>query len=88
MKEIIKDKTVVEHYTVYQATDGTEFNSSEECRKYEESALGVIRSKIAKPIVYDTRKISGENACAFPPSRAQGKNRPAGKEASDRILFW
>ena len=62
MKEIIKDKTIVEHYTVYQATDGTEFSSPEECRKYEESALGVIRSKIAKLIVYDTRKISGEDA--------------------------
>jgi hypothetical protein len=45
-----------------QATDGTEFNSLEECKKYEESALGVIRSKIAKLIVYDTRKISGEDA--------------------------
>jgi hypothetical protein len=62
MKEIIKDKTIVEHYTVYQATDGTDFNSLEECKKYEESALGVIRSKIAKLIVYDTRKISGEDA--------------------------
>ena len=62
MKEIIKDKTIVEHYTVYQATDGTEFNNPEECRKYEESALGVIRSKIAKLIIYDTRKISGEDA--------------------------
>ena len=62
MKEIIKDKTIVEHYTVYQTTDGTEFNSLEECKKYEESALGVIRSKIAKLIVYDTRKISGEDA--------------------------
>ena len=62
MKEIIKERTKVEKYTVYQAVDGTEFNSLEECEKYEESALGVIRSKIAKLIVYDTRKIPGEDA--------------------------
>ena len=62
MKKTIKDKTIVEQYTVYEAFDGEEFHTSEECRKYEESALGVVRSKIAKLIVYDTRKISGEDA--------------------------
>ena len=62
MKEIIKDKTIVEHYTVYEAFDGEEFDNQEECKKYEGSALGVIRSKIAKLIIYDTRKISGEDA--------------------------
>ena len=60
MKEIQKKRE--DYDTWYEATDGTEFNSPEECRKYEESALGVIRSKIAKLIVYDTRKISGEDA--------------------------
>ena len=62
MKEITKERTHVEKYIIYQATDGTEFDSPGECKKYEESALGVIRSKIAKLIVYDTRKISGEDA--------------------------
>ena len=62
MKEIIKERTKVEKYTVYQAADGEEFHNAEECRKYEESALGVLRSKVVKLIVYDTRKISSESA--------------------------
>ena len=62
MKKIIKDKTIVEQYTVYESFDGEEFLTSEGCRKYEGSALGVVRSKIAKLIVYDSRKISGEDA--------------------------
>jgi hypothetical protein len=41
----------VEKYKVYQASDGAEFINYEECRKYEDSALGVVRGNIAKLIV-------------------------------------
>ena len=51
MKEVIKERTHVEKYKVYQAPDGTEFMNYEECRKYEDSALGVVRSNVAKLIV-------------------------------------
>ena len=46
MKEVTKEK--VQKYTVYEALDGTEFNDKAECQKYEESAKGVIRARIAK----------------------------------------
>ena len=51
MKEVIKERTAVEKYKVYQASDGTEFINCEECGKYEESALGVVRGNITKLIV-------------------------------------
>lgn len=51
MKEIVKERTNVEKYKVYQASDGTEFINCEECRKYEDSALGVVRGNVAKLIV-------------------------------------
>ena len=51
MKEIVKEHTNVEKYKVYQASDGTEFINYEECRKYEDSALGVVRGNVAKLIV-------------------------------------
>ena len=51
MKEVIKERTNVEKYKVYQAPDGTEFMNYEERRKYEDSALGVVRGNIAKLIV-------------------------------------
>jgi hypothetical protein len=50
MEEIIKERTKVEEYKVYQAIDGTEFMDCEECRKYEDSALGVVRGNITKLI--------------------------------------
>lgn len=34
--------------TVYVAADGTEFNDKEECRKYDESALGVLKGRVKK----------------------------------------
>jgi hypothetical protein len=49
MKEVIKER--VEHYKVYEAADGTEFINYEECKKYEDSALGVVRGNITKLIV-------------------------------------
>ena len=46
MKEVTKEK--VQKYTVYEALDGTEFHDKAECEKYEESAKGVVKARIAK----------------------------------------
>lgn len=56
MKEVKEEKTceVKETFTYYEATDGTRFESSEECRKYETSALGVLRAKV-KPIMSEPK---------------------------------
>lgn len=51
MKEVTKEITQVQKCTVYVANDGTEFNNPDECKKYDDSALGVLRAKIAKLIV-------------------------------------
>ena len=48
MKEVTKERK--SSYTAYEAVDGTEFYTKEECAAYEASAKGVIRSKIAKMI--------------------------------------
>lgn len=46
MKEIKKEKVTYE--TVYVANDGTEFKDREECRKYDESAEGVLNAVLKK----------------------------------------
>lgn len=51
MKEITKERTVTEKYTLYEAFDGQEFTDKKECQKYEESALGVARGKVQSLIV-------------------------------------
>ena len=61
MKEITKEQTTTSTYTVYVATDGTEFHDAAECKKYEQSAAGVIRAKVSKLIAGDTRNTE-ENA--------------------------
>ena len=53
MKEVIKERTNVEKYTVYQAVDGTEFNTVEECQAYDNSAKGVLRGKLKALTVND-----------------------------------
>lgn len=55
MKTIQKEVKRIEHVTMYQAPDGTEFNSADECLKYENSAKGVMRSRISDLIAYDSR---------------------------------
>lgn len=45
MEKITKEKTTF--CTVYKAFDGKEFNTEEECRKYENSAYGVISARYA-----------------------------------------
>lgn len=64
MKKVIKERTKVENYTVYQATDGTEFNSEAECAEYEASARGVLRGRLKEFIVndkYDCWDLMGGN---------------------------
>ena len=51
MKEITKEMKSA--YTVYQAIDGTEFNSKEECQKYEDTAKCLLLTKY-KPLVKRT----------------------------------
>ena len=51
MKEITKEMKST--YTVYQAIDGTEFNSKEECQKYEDTAKCLLLTKY-KPLVKRT----------------------------------
>jgi hypothetical protein len=55
MKEITKERTVTEKYTLYKAFDGQEFTDVKECQQYEESALGVARGKV-KPLFVSTGK--------------------------------
>lgn len=51
MKEITKEKKST--YTVYQAMDGVEFNSKEECQKYEDTAKCLLLTRY-KPLVKRT----------------------------------
>ena len=51
MKEVTKER--VQKYTVYQAVDGTEFNTREECQEYDNSAKGVLRGRLKDLIVND-----------------------------------
>lgn len=54
MKTIEKTKTIESKYNVYVANDGTEFNDAEECKKYEESAYGVLNMKYKELVVGET----------------------------------
>ena len=58
MKE--EKKEIINYNTIFVATDGTEFSTREECTKYEESALGVIRTKVSKLIAFDSRNTSDD----------------------------
>lgn len=60
MEKITKEKTT--SYVVYRAFDGEEFNTEEECKKYENSARGVISTKYAdipKVITNEYAMLSG-----------------------------
>lgn len=62
MKEIKRVTEICE--TAYQSTDGQVFGSKEECVKYEESALGVVRGNVSKLIAGkadDAWKLMGGN---------------------------
>ncbi|UKK52698.1 hypothetical protein [Prevotella sp. E2-28] len=51
MKVETRERTNVVKYNVYVAYDGREFNDEEECKKYEESAYGVLNAKYQKLII-------------------------------------
>lgn len=50
MKELKRTETI-EKIIGYEANDGTRFDSKEECKKYEKSALGVVYERFKKLIV-------------------------------------
>lgn len=56
MKEIKKERIVTTYDIYYQAVDGTEFTNPDECRKYEESAKGVLKAKLKEIILYSMRE--------------------------------
>ena len=49
MKEIKREVTSVE--VVYQAADGTEFKSKEECKAYDESARCMLYAKYNQKVI-------------------------------------
>ena len=53
MREITEER-VVKEVVGYEATDGTRFDSIEECRKYEDSAQMVLRRRFTELIVGET----------------------------------
>lgn len=53
MKQIVKEVKTTSIITVYQAIDGSEFNSKEECLKYEDTAKCLLLTKY-KPLVKRT----------------------------------
>ena len=55
MKEIELKKEVIN--IGYQAFDGTIFNNSDECESYENSAYGVVASKLMECVVKENIKI-------------------------------
>lgn len=56
MKTITREKQIVEKYEVFVAEDGTEFKEEAECKKYEESAKGVLSAKYHPLIVGTTNE--------------------------------
>lgn len=50
MKEVTKERKVLD--TLYEAVDGTRFDSKEECLRYENSAKGVLKAKLMKLVDY------------------------------------
>lgn len=51
MKQVERQVTKIVTETAFEATDGTLFTDKEECKKYEESALGVLRTRLSKLFV-------------------------------------
>ena len=51
MKEIQKEIVKKSFVTVFVANDGTEFNDKEQCKKYDESALGVLLAKYSQRVI-------------------------------------
>ena len=58
MEIITRERVEKKSFNVYVANDGTEFSDRDQCKKYEESAMGVLMSKI-KPLM--VREIAAED---------------------------
>ena len=54
MEVIKKERQRTEYYEMFIANDGTEFDSREECEKYENSAEGVLMQRYKPLIVKET----------------------------------
>ena len=54
MKEIVKERTKVETYSIYQAADGTVFDTKEECEKYEQTARFVLNTKFKRLVIKES----------------------------------
>ena len=54
MERVEKTKEVKSTYFIYKAFDGTEFKEESECKKYEESAEGVILARLADAMLSNT----------------------------------
>jgi hypothetical protein len=54
MKEVVKE--VIKRETIWEASDGTQFTSKEECQKYENTAKCVIRTRYSSLIVKSLRE--------------------------------
>jgi hypothetical protein len=84
MKVISKERTHVEKYNVYVANDGTEFMNEGECRKYDESAKGVLNAMLRKIMVKETYE---ENLLDFGSSdNAMEIYRPTCEEDKKTIM--
>ena len=53
MTEIKKEVVTKTFVSVYVANDGTEFNDADECKKYDDSAEGVLNARLRKIILKD-----------------------------------
>jgi len=51
MQTITREKVVKTNEIVYVAIDGTEFTDAQQCEKYENSALAVLKSRFNKLII-------------------------------------
>lgn len=60
MKKVLKEIKNVETIEVWESVDGNQFDNQEECRKYERSAKGLMRSKIAKLTIKSTKNTSAD----------------------------
>lgn len=54
MKTILKEKVTTSVYNVYVANDGKEFDTAEECKKYESSAYAAVNTKYQQLVVSRT----------------------------------
>lgn len=67
MKEIKREVTSVE--VVYQAADGTEFKSKEECKVYDESARCMLYAKYNQKVINSTTEFNllgfGNDVCTI-----------------------